>query len=106
MSLVEALWEESTPFMRPRFLDEAAGRHSGAVEFKFDTFDVLLDFDAGTVTVVDVLGNDDSETVDLAPFLKLAASFADDPAASDGLTEMQRHPPTISVDSSGSAHRI
>lgn len=105
MSLLESFWADSTPFVRRRLLDEAAGRNSGAVEFQFDTFDVVLDFETGTATVVDVLAAADGETTDLNEFLQVAESFADDLAIGDGLTEMQRHPPTIHVDSSGSAER-
>jgi hypothetical protein len=53
-----------------------------------------------------VLAAGDSETADLNEFLHVAESFADDPAIGDGLTEMQRHPPTICVDSLGSAQRV
>lgn len=106
MSLVESFWADSTPFVRRRLLDEAAGRSSGAAEFQFDTFDVVLDFGAGTATVIDVLAAGDSATADLNEFLHVAESFEDDPAIGDGLTEMQRHPPTIRVDSSGSAQRV
>ncbi len=71
------------------------------MEFSFDVFDVTLDFDVGTATVSDVLSTDDSDTTSLAEFLEPAASLGDDPAIGDGLTEMQRRPPTYEVGSHG-----
>ena len=99
--LIEAYWAESTPYERRRFLDEAAGRTTGGATFTFDVFDVTLDFDEGTVIVSDVLSEGETESGDLADFLRRAESFAEDPSIGDGLTEMQRRPPRFAVDADG-----
>jgi hypothetical protein len=73
VSLVDAFWSESTPAIRRLFLDEAAGRSGGVAEFQFDVFDVVLDFEFGTATVVDVLSQIRSTSVtDLESFLARA----------------------------------
>jgi hypothetical protein len=106
VSLVDAFWEDSTPIVRRLLLDEARGRTAGCVEFNFDVFDVVLDFDARTATVTDALAPDDSATTDLADFLSRAASFGDDPSIGDGLTQMQRRPPRFRVDGRGGVERL
>ena len=64
-------------------------------------FDVTLDFDANTATVADPISDAAEETVELAAFLGRAASFQDDPALGDGMTQMQRRPPTFRVGGTG-----
>jgi hypothetical protein len=99
--LVEAFWDQSGPVERRLFLDEALGRAAGAVTFEFDVFTVTLDFGRDMATVEDVLEADSSESIVLSIFLDRAASFGDDPNLGDGLTSMQRHPATFTVDQSG-----
>lgn len=106
MSLVEAFWADSTPYVRRLLLDEAAGRRSGRALFEFDVFNVALDFDDQTATVEDSLEADESETTDLVLFLDTAAAFGDDPTVGDGLTQMERRPPTYEVDAGGLAERM
>ncbi len=86
-------------------MDEASGRTSGAVTCTFNIYDVTLDFDAGTATVIDVLSAGDDESVPLTEFLDRADSFGDRPWMGDGLTEMQRRPPTFAVDPHGDVTR-
>ena len=61
VSLVEGFCAESPPYHRRLLLDEAAGRRSGSAAFEFDTENVVLDFEAGTATVQDVLSESSSE---------------------------------------------
>lgn len=91
MSLVEEFWAESTAVIRRLLLDEAAGRSDGAAHFNFDIFDVVMDFSAETVLVIDALGvAGPTQKVDLAEFCDMAASFGDSPSVGDGLTTLQR----------------
>jgi hypothetical protein len=106
VSLIDAFWDDSTPIVRRLLLDEAGGRTTGCVEFNFDLFDVVLDFDARIATVTDVLARDDSALMDLAAFLSRAASFGGDPSIGDGLTKMQRRPPRFRVDARGGIERL
>ena len=94
VSLIEAFWSDSTPFVRRLVLDEAGGRTRGCAEFNFDVFDVAMDFDERTVTVIDVLSEGGSEMTTLDEFVLRARSYGDDPSIGDGLTQMQRRPPT------------
>ena len=69
-------------------------------------FNVVLDFDAQTATVEDVVGADESETTDLVEFLEAAAAFGDDSSVGDGLTQMERQPPTYEVDADGRVEQL
>jgi hypothetical protein len=87
-------------------LGEAEGRTGGCVELSFDAFDVQLDFDAGTATVVDVLEHREPATTDLARFLARAASFGDDPSSSAGQAMRQRRPVRFRADADGGVERL
>lgn len=106
VSLVEAFWADSSPHVRRLLIDEAGGRSAGRVKFEFDMFDVTLDFDAGTVTISDALSASDSESIGLMQFLERAALFGDHPAMGDGLTQMERQPPTFEVDARGNVEPL
>ena len=78
VTLVEAFWSDSTPFVRRLLLDEPSGRSRGCAEFNFDVFDVSLNFDERTVTVLDVLSEGESEMTTLDEFILPARSYGDD----------------------------
>ena len=102
MSLLEAFWEqESTPHIRRLFIDEANGRSSGAAEFNFNMFDVVLNFNSNTVTIADVFADGLSEETSMESFLARAESFQDDPRLGDGLTTLERKAPRFVVADDG-----
>lgn len=67
---------------------------------------VELDFDAGRAVVADLLEASGSESVDRNTFLETAAALGDDPGDGDGLTELERHPPTYVADPRGQVERL
>lgn len=60
--------DELNGYVRELLLAEISRRTSGRAEFSFNVFDVLIDVDAGAVTLTDVLQADVEVTVALDSF--------------------------------------
>jgi hypothetical protein len=97
---------ESNSHVRRVLLNEVVGKHEGATRFEFNMYAVVLDFDAATATVEDILTANGNVTVELESFLSRARGYSDDPSEGDGLTESQRHPPTFQADATGTVESI
>ncbi len=105
--LTPGFWaDESTPYVRRILLDEAARKNEGATRFEFNMYAVVLDFDAGTATVEDLLETGSTETVGLESFLSTAEAYGDDPSVGDGATASERHPPTFRSDAAGTVEPV
>jgi hypothetical protein len=60
--------EEFTERDRVRFMDELATRRVGKQTFNFNVFDVVVDVDAGTVTIIDILEPNSEQVVAMGEF--------------------------------------
>lgn len=61
--------DELDEFVRTRVLNEARSRTTGEALLTFNIFDVRLDFDVRSATIVDVLEPDVDESVPLEDFV-------------------------------------